>query len=190
VGLGAPAEDEFAAVGEEADDKTRAEKLDEGLEIVSKLLSGELLHFTGKHYHLDGVRFRPRPFANRRIPVWVAGMLPKKAPFRRAARWNGVFPLKTPANGAAPFTWDQLWLSPAELREVVAYIRTVRHATDPFDVVATGATPNDQGKAADMTASFAEAGATWWLEWLDDQRGSFEEMRGRVLSGPPVDERS
>ena len=34
----------------------------------------------------------PRPVQSPRIPIWVAGGWPNKAPYRRAARWDGVFP--------------------------------------------------------------------------------------------------
>lgn len=61
-----------------------------------------------------------------------------------------------------------------------------RSAGCPFDVVASGATPTkDRGKAAEIVAPFEDAGATWWLEWLHDQRGTFEEILKRVIAGPP-----
>jgi alkanesulfonate monooxygenase SsuD/methylene tetrahydromethanopterin reductase-like flavin-dependent oxidoreductase (luciferase family) len=38
VGLGAPADVEFEALGEDPDDKVRANKLDEGLDVISRTL--------------------------------------------------------------------------------------------------------------------------------------------------------
>jgi len=48
---------------------------------------------------VDDVRFLPKPVQHPRIPIWVAALWPKRAPFRRAARWDGVFPLKMEATG-------------------------------------------------------------------------------------------
>jgi len=189
VGLGSPAEAEFQCFGEEPDDHVRAEKLDEGLSIVAGLLSGEPLIHRGKHYTVDGASFLPRPVQQPRVPIWVAGMLPSKAPLRRAARWDGVFPLKNPPEGlsAESFTWLNFWLTPAELAAAADYVIAHRASSaGALEVVASGATPaNDRARAKEITSSYQDAGATWWLEWLDDQRGSFSEMLERVESGPP-----
>ena len=64
-------------------------------------------------------QFMPRAIQSPRVPVWVTGFWPNKPPMRRAARWDGVFPLKAPpiplaglAPGAAP--WSILWPNPQE----------------------------------------------------------------------------
>ena len=64
---------DFTSFGEDYDPRTRAEKLDEGLEIVQGLWSGEAFSFHGTHYHLENVTFLPKPLQSPRIPVWVAG---------------------------------------------------------------------------------------------------------------------
>jgi hypothetical protein len=189
VGLGSPAEAEFQCFGEDPDDHVRAEKLDEGLSIVAGLLSGESLVHRGKHYTVDGASFLPRPIQQPRVPIWVAGMLPSRAPLRRAARWDGVFPLKNPPSGlsADNFTWSAFWLTPAELAAATDYVIAHRaNGAGALEVVASGATPTgDRARAKEIASSYRDAGATWWLEWLDDQRGSFSEMLERVESGPP-----
>src|SRR5262249_1271821 len=38
------------------------------------------------------VTMLPRPVQRPRIPVWCGGRWPNKAPFRRAARWDGGMP--------------------------------------------------------------------------------------------------
>ncbi len=91
VGLGYQALD-FEAFGEEADPMIRAEKLDEGLQIMNGLWTGEPFSFQGKHYQVNHVQFLPKPTQTPRIPIWVAGYWPNKRPFRRAARWDGVYP--------------------------------------------------------------------------------------------------
>ena len=54
VGLGAPAEDEFANFGDAADDRVRAARLDEGLAVLDALLraDGPLVHH-GEHFDID-----------------------------------------------------------------------------------------------------------------------------------------
>jgi alkanesulfonate monooxygenase SsuD/methylene tetrahydromethanopterin reductase-like flavin-dependent oxidoreductase (luciferase family) len=64
---------DFTSFGEDYDPRTRAEKLDEGLEIVQGLWSGEAFSFHGTHYHLENVTLLPKPLQSPRIPVWVAG---------------------------------------------------------------------------------------------------------------------
>src|SRR6478752_1420665 len=61
VGLGYPPEDEFGTFGEETDDRVRADKLDEGLEILDGLWSGEKLEYSGEHFQVSGAQFQPRP---------------------------------------------------------------------------------------------------------------------------------
>ena len=55
AGLGFEAH-EFTALGEDADPKIRAEKLDEGLEVLNGLWTGASLTFRGRHYHINDVR--------------------------------------------------------------------------------------------------------------------------------------
>jgi alkanesulfonate monooxygenase SsuD/methylene tetrahydromethanopterin reductase-like flavin-dependent oxidoreductase (luciferase family) len=93
VGLGYQALD-FEAFGEEADPKVRGEKLDEGLEVLARLWTGNPVTFQGKHYQVKDVKFLPKPLQTPRIPIWVAGYWPNRRPFRRAAQWEGVLPGK------------------------------------------------------------------------------------------------
>jgi alkanesulfonate monooxygenase SsuD/methylene tetrahydromethanopterin reductase-like flavin-dependent oxidoreductase (luciferase family) len=50
VGLGTPADAEFASFGEVPDIAERARKLDEGLEVLTGLWGGEPFSFVGEHY--------------------------------------------------------------------------------------------------------------------------------------------
>jgi alkanesulfonate monooxygenase SsuD/methylene tetrahydromethanopterin reductase-like flavin-dependent oxidoreductase (luciferase family) len=189
VGLGDPAHLEYECFGEDPAARTRAEKLDEGLGIITGLWSGESFQHRGKHYQVENIAFAPKPLQAPRVPIWVAGLWPHKAPMLRAARWDGVFPLRTLPEGtdARSWTWSSMWLRPADLAEIRSFVLGHRtNSSDPFDVVASGATPAaDTDEAAEVVGSFQDVGATWWLEWLDDQRGSFEQMKERVRAGPP-----
>ena len=83
VGLGDPAHAEFGLFGEPADRRVRAELLDEGLEVLAGLWTGQPFSHEGKHFTVGPVRFSPSPVQRPRVPIWVGGVLP------RAACWRG-----------------------------------------------------------------------------------------------------
>jgi alkanesulfonate monooxygenase SsuD/methylene tetrahydromethanopterin reductase-like flavin-dependent oxidoreductase (luciferase family) len=179
AGLGS-LRDEFRLFGEESDERVRATKLDEALDIVVGLWSGESFAYEGNHYKVNPVRFVPTPVQSPRIPVWIAGRWPNRRPFRRAARWDGIFA-----------THDEIahnqTMSTAQLEEIVAYTRSHRSDTDGnFDVVIEGLTiGSDHRKEAELVADYAAVGLTWWVEKLGWFRGSVEEARERIRRGPP-----
>jgi alkanesulfonate monooxygenase SsuD/methylene tetrahydromethanopterin reductase-like flavin-dependent oxidoreductase (luciferase family) len=191
VGLGAPPDAEFKCFGEDPNDRVRGRKLDEALSVLAGLCRGEPFTHHGEYFHVDDVKFVPRAIQTPSVPIWVAGFWPNRAPMRRAARWDGVFPLKSPpvplvdlAPGAAP--WSALWLRPDELGEAVDYVREHRTTNGSFEVIASGGTPlGEKERGQDIVKSFEEVGATWWLEWLDEQRGTFAQMREHIRQGPP-----
>jgi alkanesulfonate monooxygenase SsuD/methylene tetrahydromethanopterin reductase-like flavin-dependent oxidoreductase (luciferase family) len=102
--------DEFdpARFGQEGDPRARAKLLDDGLERLLAYWGGE---------------FEPRPVQELRIPSWVAARWPNKRPLKRAARYDGVFPIDLPG--------------PDELAELVAEVGT------PGDVVVTNPAGTD-----------------------------------------------
>jgi alkanesulfonate monooxygenase SsuD/methylene tetrahydromethanopterin reductase-like flavin-dependent oxidoreductase (luciferase family) len=177
AGLGSQAHEEFAAFGEDPAPRVRAEKLDEGLAILVGLWSGEVFSHHGRHYTVDETVFRPRPLQRPRIPIWVAGRWPARPPFRRAARWDGVFATFDGVGHAD--TPD-----PAQLAAVVKYTLSQRDGADtPFDVVIEG---QSSGVDPGLLAPFEAVGLTWWIEKLGWFRGSVDAARERVRRGPPA----
>ena len=177
VGVGDPDQADFGTFGEPTDPKIRAAMLDEGLEILNGLWSGKPFSFSGTHYQVKKCTFLPPPLQQPRIPLWVGGFWPHPRPFRRAARWDGAFPL----NLDGPFT-----PSPQILRQIGAYILQHRTNPAPFDLVIMGSTPGNDPKAArKKLASYADTGLTWWLETLFRWRNSADAMRQRIRQGPP-----
>jgi len=172
VGLGFPADAEFAHFGEEGAAQVRARRLDEGLAIMAGLWSGEPFAFEGTEYRIRETVFLPTPVQRPRPPIWVAAHWPNRAPLRRAARWDGVFPEH--AGGGR--------LSPAELHELLAYIKQERRGTEPFDVVIAGLSKE---LAGEELADYAAAGATWWLESISPN-DSVDEVRRRIATDPPA----
>ena len=186
VGLGDPVQWDFGFFDEVTDPKIRARKLDEGLDILTGLWSGQPFSYQGDQYKVKEVIFRPTPLQSPRIPIWTGGWWPNKPPLRRAARWDGIYAVK--GNGG---------ITPDEWRELLRYIQKFRTSTAPFDAAHAGATPGDHpSQAADLIQPYAKVGVTWWIEPIDPWRfgWSYEVpwapeatilMRERVRQGPP-----
>ena len=179
IGLGWGSE-EFAPFGENGDIKIRAEKVDEGLEVLVGLWSGETFNYRGKHYQVEDVCFLPRPAQSPRIPIWVCGAWSdRKAPFRRAARWDGVV--------AICGTGENRPIWPEEISDVRAYMEKHRLSRDPFDVVVILWSEGE--RTAEEQAEvrrYRDAGATWWLEDLSLERfATSKQARERLYKGPP-----
>lgn len=186
VGLGDPVQWDFGVFGEETDNKRRARLLDEGLDVLAGLWSGDPFSYDGEQYHIEEVQFLPRPVQTPRIPIWVGAGWANKAPLRRAARWDGVFPLK-----GGP---GEPGLTPDDWQGILSYVNEHRTHDGPFDVVHGGNTPGDDPEqGASIVAPFAKVGVTWWLEsiapwsfgWQDEGPWPSEAMHQRILQGPP-----
>jgi alkanesulfonate monooxygenase SsuD/methylene tetrahydromethanopterin reductase-like flavin-dependent oxidoreductase (luciferase family) len=159
-------------VGETVDERGRGGVLDEGLEVLTALWSGEPVTHEGPAFRLAGARMLPTPVQQPRIPIWVAGFWPNKSPFRRAARWDGAIPLRR------GFLLEGL--PPAELHECVNYLRERRADSGPFDVLAF-ATARPQ--SPELAAECEAAGATWWIEAVNPLEESLAEFRERLIRG-------
>jgi alkanesulfonate monooxygenase SsuD/methylene tetrahydromethanopterin reductase-like flavin-dependent oxidoreductase (luciferase family) len=171
----------FQHPGKPANDKERAVLLDEGLDLLDGLWRGQPFSYEGQYYRAQSAHFLPAPVQSPRIPIWVGGWWPRKAPFRRAARWDGVFPLAQ----AVSYLTDML--APAQLAEIIAYVRAYRDNDTPFDIIQLGLT---QGKNpvedAAIVAPYQQAGATWWLENINPARfPGLSAARERIDQGPP-----
>ena len=124
LGIGLGVKEEFTEYGESYGNKEIAEKLDESIELLGLLWSGEPVDYRGKHYKIKA-HHSPKPVQNR-IPIWVGGTWPNKPPFKRAAKYEGVFPFKV--------GFEEL-LTPMEYTELLEYIRKHRGNLVGYDVV-------------------------------------------------------
>ncbi|HEX2128608.1 MAG TPA: LLM class flavin-dependent oxidoreductase [Solirubrobacterales bacterium] len=130
VGLGSDNNDELAPFGEVTEPRERARLLDSGLDRLVGYWGGE---------------FEPRPVQQPRIPVWVASRWPNRRPVRRAARWDGLFPIELPGPEAL-----------IELADDVSALREEAGADGPFDLVVDPPAGSDP-------VPWEDAGATWVL---------------------------
>ncbi len=168
AGLGAPVADEYASFGDTTDTKVLAERLDEGLHALDLLWSGEPVTYRGNQVTIDDVVFLPVPVQRPRVPVWVGGFWPNKAPMRRAARWDGAIPAMAGMEAARP-------PDVSEARELVMFLRGCRAenglADRPFDIVIGGMSPAGPAAGRDLAGPLADLGVTWWDERMPVHRG-------------------
>jgi probable F420-dependent oxidoreductase len=73
---------EFQALG--ADFTTRGRLVDEQLEVITRLLTGEVVTFQGRWHTLDHVAVNPVP--ERLVPIWVGGTV--RQTFERVANYG------------------------------------------------------------------------------------------------------
>lgn len=154
-GAGNGVRDELERFGEPGGDRRRGELLDEGLEVVSRLLAGERVDHHGGHYVVDGLTLAPLPVAP--IPIWVGGNSP--AALRRARRYDGWL-----ANSSDR---ERNLFSPDEIAE---------RAEGLADLCYIG-----YAEQADL-AAYASARVTWWIENVWGDPG---DVLPRIAAGPP-----
>ena len=178
VGLGALEDGGFSKVGEPTDRKVRARLLDESLEILSGLWSGEPFSYEGEHYRLEEMTFRPPPVQRPRIPVWIVGVLSSRKSMGRALRYDGVL--------AAAGSAESTGVTPETVREIKDYVEANREGGGAFDIICEGQTPGeDSGRAVTTVRPLAEAGATWWIESPWTPPNAPEDLRIRIRQVPP-----
>ena len=184
VGLGAP-DTGFDSFGEVTDRKTRAELLDEGLDIVTGLWRGQPFSYDGKHYHLKPTAFAPPPppAQKPRIPIWVVGAWPRMKSMGRVLRYDGLLPNAMTAKGKHRKTM------PKDIQAMKAFVDGRRKAKTGFDIIMEGTTPGDDSrKAAAIVRKWAKAGATWWIEamWGAPRNAKgLKTILKRIRQGPP-----
>jgi hypothetical protein len=98
-----------------------------------------------------------------RVPLWAAAFPGNLKPLRRAARYDGFFPVNL--KGVDEFA------------QAVAAVRDLRGENpEPYDIAVELRPGSD-------VAAYAEAGATWWMTELEPGV-SLDEVRGVIRDGP------
>jgi alkanesulfonate monooxygenase SsuD/methylene tetrahydromethanopterin reductase-like flavin-dependent oxidoreductase (luciferase family) len=169
VGLGIDFWREFSAFGEPAtDDVARAKLVDDGIEIIQGLWSGEEISYYGDAHTVERVRFLPRPLQQPSIPIWSAAIFPMRheGPVVRAARCDGVMPF-----GAAGQP------TPDEVRGIRGGIEKHRTTDAHLDICLHG--PPAEAKA------YEAAGVDWYALsfWMQEQLDWVHDV---IKAGPPA----
>ena len=163
AGLGVDTGRELSAFGEVLDASDRGRVLDEGLDLLCALWTGEQVHHRGDAFLADGVTFLPVPVQRPRIPIWLAARTTNRAPLRRAARYEGVFVIEQ---------------TPDSLSGLLDVIVEHRGSLDGFEV----AVPV---RSAAELEPWESVGATWAM-WVVEPGESPERVRALVSARPPT----
>jgi len=168
---------------EVTDTHTRAEMLDETIDLLTLLYERRQADYEGQHYHLkltllDEMHYPPKPVQQPRIPLWVPGIWPRMKSMRRLLKCDGLLPQKMNPSGEFEA------VTPDDLRQMKTYIDANRTLTTPFDYVVEGKTEGlSPTQAKDQLQGWVEAGATWWIEALWE--ATEEQATARLRQGPP-----
>ncbi len=136
VGLGAIGTG-LERTGEATDRRTRADMLDEGLEVITGLWDGRM-RFAGRRYDVDleersDLAKVVAPVQRPRIPVWVVAAWPRPKSMRRALRCDGLLPVLM--NGG-----EHRGIAPDDIRAMLRWLQD-NGVRPGFDVVMEGETP-------------------------------------------------
>ena len=150
--------------------------LDEGLAVLDGLWSGERFSYAGQHFTVDPVRFTPAPVQRPRVPVWVGGVLPATRPIARAARWDGVVPIRFARRAL-------IRPSVADIADVRERVTAARGSADGYDVVVWAEVAARPADVPTLAAPYQAAGATWWIETAKPEPDWWEGVTRRVAGG-------
>jgi alkanesulfonate monooxygenase SsuD/methylene tetrahydromethanopterin reductase-like flavin-dependent oxidoreductase (luciferase family) len=126
LGLGVDTTRELSAFGEVVDARLRGARLDEGAELLCQMWSGHEVNLDGGHFMADRVTVLPRPVQQPRIPMWFAARGSAPKPVRRAARYDGLYPIE---------------VTEANLQAALDLVVEERGSLDGFDVIVR---PNEE----------------------------------------------
>lgn len=162
LGLGVDTGRELSGFGELVDPLERGDLLDEGIELLRAMWSGERVEHHGEHFVADGVVLLPRPTQLPYPPIWMAARTTAARPLRRAARQAGLFVIEVDAES---------------LSGMLELIRSERGTLDGYDVAAV------RHGGIDASA-YETAGVTWWM--TDVAPGvPAADVSAMVAAGPP-----
>lgn len=179
VGMGA-VDIGFDNFGEATDLRTRAELVDEGLDIITKMWHSEPFHHKGKHYQIDltdSVPKIPASIQKPRIPIWIVAAWPRPKSMKRTLCCDGIVPIVKPKGGVSRP------VEPGDLQEIKNWIQKQQNKEVPFDYVIEGRTSGNEDKDLPVIQAWKEAGMTWWIESLWDAPP--DERLLRMRQGPP-----
>lgn len=151
---------EYRALGVDFD--TRGALLDEALDVLGKVLSGDDVAYEGSSFSARGVRLRPVPPAP---PIWIGGNS-KPAVRRAVERGQGWAPFNTFGYAKASRTAEISTLD--EVESAIAWAKSYASQvgrTEPLDICFSAGNLLDDSRSVDERHATIErlsaAGVTW-----------------------------
>jgi alkanesulfonate monooxygenase SsuD/methylene tetrahydromethanopterin reductase-like flavin-dependent oxidoreductase (luciferase family) len=173
VGLGDDGWKEFSSFGEATEPRERGLLLDESLEVLRRLLTGEDVDFDGQRLSVHTTPFLPKPVQDP-VPIWVGARWPNRAPLARAARMQGCFPI---------FTGSPSLPDAGDLAGVRAELARLGAPDDHDLAVRCSLRLLGPAERAKAVATAENCGVTWLLEGFDPG-GPAAELEAVAAAGP------
>ena len=177
IGLGDDGWKEFSSFGEAVEPMARAAMLDEALELLQRLLSGEAVSHQGRHYAVDTTALLPAPQQDP-LPIWGACRWPNRKPLARAAKLPGCFPIFEGVGPPPPPT-------PAKVAAVRSALSELGAEPDIDIVIRCALSLQEPGTVTDTVEGLEQAGATWLLESFGPGEPPAAIVDQIVGHGPP-----
>lgn len=143
LGLGVDTARELSGFGEIVDPKVRGQRLEEGVELLCALWSGDEVDFHGEHFIANAVTALPTPYQKPRIPLWFAARGEARKPVRRAARFEGLYPIE---------------VDKSTLAAMLDIVREERGDLDGFDVMVAPSAELRYDTLGELGVTWAVAG--------------------------------
>jgi alkanesulfonate monooxygenase SsuD/methylene tetrahydromethanopterin reductase-like flavin-dependent oxidoreductase (luciferase family) len=148
--------------------KERMQRLEETIEIFRLLTSGEEVSFQGRHYQLEGARYRPPPVQRPHPPIWIGANGPQ---------------LGLPLAGRQADVWHGWGEDYAGKWEVV--LRSAEKAGRDPDTIVRSTSLSISEPWAEVRQSFDQYqknGVSYVIvEWPTEGRGRLEEFIEKVM---------
>ena len=164
LGLGVDSGGELSRFDEVVDPRVRADRMDEAVELICDLWSGNEVNHRGEHFTVDGVTMRPTPLQSPRVPLWFAARSAARRPVRRAAKYDGIFPIEVDFDG---------------LGSMLDVVAEHRGSLEDFDVAVHHQLSDDAGPVG--ADRLAEIGVTWMIHGFSTH-ATADDVR-RVIEG-------
>jgi alkanesulfonate monooxygenase SsuD/methylene tetrahydromethanopterin reductase-like flavin-dependent oxidoreductase (luciferase family) len=163
LGLGVDFVGELSRFGELTDPVLRGDQLDEGVDMLARLLSADPVEHRGRYFRASGVRLLPPPVQQPRVPIWMAATGERPRPIRRASHYEGLYVID---------------VDPPTVRRIAKIVGECRGDLDGFDIAVSVTADTD-------LEAMAEAGATWGI-WAFQPGDALELIRARIAAGQPA----
>ncbi len=142
-GLGVDTDGELTRLGELTDAAVRGQRLDESVSLIDSWLTRGHANHRGAHFVAVDVTFGPCPAQDPRPPFWFAVRGEHTRPARRAARYEGVFPIEVDLD---------------QLKRLLDVVGNERGTLDDYDVVVSNHPSNGTPGSEEQLLA---AGVTW-----------------------------
>lgn len=160
-------QEEFAALG--ATFEGRGAMMDEAIEVMKRVWTGQSMRFEGEHFHAEGHAALPAPMQRPHPPIWVGGNADRA--IRRAVETcDGWSPFPVSGKFSQRVRTDEIVtvadlkrkiLHAHELSEAVGRTKPIDVCMVPFDLGMHSRERPSKDAIVDQLGELAEVGVTW-----------------------------